>query len=119
MQISALIGLMKSRAAYVRDWGDAAEAQEGGWAPERIFDMSSILNEKHEQDEVVIHHDAVGRNFPFPLFSVVGAGPGVMVFSGDEEGFYVYCYTSPVSMLLTRFTPQGVICDGFNRRDMG
>lgn len=115
MNIRAILGLMRSREAYIRDWGDAREAQEIERAPERIFDLSGILNHEHENDEVNIDLNTVGRNLPFPLFSAIGTGEGVMVFGGDADGFYCYCYTAKVPMLFVQFTPGGMVCQGFIR----
>lgn len=121
MQPKAIVGLVRSRIAYIKDWGDAAineaEVSQADGAPERVFDLSEILHEGNSEVEIASDLTTLGRHLPFPLFAMVGTGHGVVIVSGDDSGFYAYCYSAPVAMLFVHFTPIGWSYVGFRRQD--
>lgn len=119
MHPKAIIGLVRSRKAYLKQWPELASIEwpDGEAPPERVFDLSEILNEEHADEEVHTDFTTVGRHLPFPLFAVVGTGHGVFIIAGDEDGMYAYCYSAPVQMLIVRFTPNGWETEGIERRE--
>lgn len=121
MHAKALIGIVRSRTAYIRDWLKVIPEMERDCVAaeglrERVFDLSSVLDGDADR-EVLTDFAVLGRNLPFPLIAIVGSGHGVFIVRADEEGngFYCYCYTSPVEILVVRFTPTGWEYEGFTR----
>jgi len=113
----ALLGLVRSRMDYRRDWPDVAEASAGASEHERVFDLSDALTTA--ADERIVNLTTLGRHLPFPIFAIAGTGHGVFIISGDDSGLYCYCYTSPVPLLFVQFASDGWRVCGYIRRDGG
>ncbi len=113
MKDKAVVGLVKSRMAYARDWPDVGAPAEGEDEAERVFDLSEVLTENGV--DVPIDLATLGRNLPFPLFAVVATGEGVFIIAGGEDSLYAYCYTSKVPLLAVYFTADGWNYEGWKR----
>ena len=119
MKPEAIIGLVRSRLAYMRDYvpsfetitgpSEGAVDENGEPLQERVFDVSALMTTGIVQPPDWM---TVGRKLPFPMFAMVGIGNGVFIIRGDEGGFYCYCYTAPVPLVMVRFTPFGVTREG-------
>lgn len=120
MNAAALVGLVRSRLAYIRDWPDCVVAPtegEGLESPERVFDLSGLLVGERADDEVSIDYETVGRNLPFPCFAVTGNAEGVVIVVGDERGLYAYAHKAAVPLVIVEFTPEGWTYFGMTREN--
>lgn len=117
MKDKAVVGLVKSRMAYARDWPDMGVPAEGEGEAERVFDLSEVLTENGVDFEVDLAK--LGRNLPFPLFAAVATGEGVFIIAGGEDALYAYCYTSKIPLLAVYFTADGWTYEGWKREKGG
>jgi hypothetical protein len=96
--------------AHVGPNDDSAEPLQ-----ERVFDVSALMVGSAKDGKT--DWMKVGRKLPFPLFAMVGIGDGVFIIRGDETGFYCYCYTAPVPMVIVQFLPWGITREGLILRE--